>query len=84
MNATTSSAGFTMKKKAAKIPKLRNPRTNVISSSSVARLNPHQNAQIPLKERIKMKKRVNRAGVNIMKASIGSPGNGRLSHRESM
>jgi len=76
MSATAGSGGFTINKKVAKIPKLRNPRTNAMSSSSAARLNPHQNSQIPLKEKIKIKKRVNRAGVNIMKGSIGSPGNG--------
>ena len=41
MSATAGSGGFTINKKAAKIPKLRNPRANAISSSSVARLNPH-------------------------------------------
>lgn len=83
MSATAGSGGFVINKKVAKIPKLRNPRANaVISSSSAARLNPHQNAQIPLKEKIKIKKRVNRAGINIMKSSIGSPpSNVRLSHR---
>ena len=83
MNATAGSGGFINNKKAAKIPKLRNPRTNnAISSSSVARLNPHQNSAIPIKEKIRIKKRVNRAGFNIMKSSIGSPPDVRLSHRE--
>jgi hypothetical protein len=48
----------------------------------VARLNPHQNSAIPIKEKIRIKKRVNRAGFNIMKSSIGSPPEVRLSHRE--